>query len=131
LVAMHRATTCQCAACRAIPTLDLKFFAHYGSFLVQRLAGVEDLAGPDIILAHRLLKNHITETTGQRGYMFLTDACLEKMGQPLALARHGETYEHLGPVEGGIHDLKTAWQTLCAQRRAYVGPEDADMFVEY
>src|SRR5262245_30190907 len=26
----HRRTTCTCNACRAIPTLDLKFFVHHG-----------------------------------------------------------------------------------------------------
>ncbi len=131
IVAMHRATTCKCAACRAIPTLDLKFFAHYGSFLVQRLAGVEDLAGPDVILAHRLLKNHITETTGQRGYLFLTDACMEKMGGALDLPRHSEDYEHIGEVGGGMHNLKTAWQTMCENRRVYIGPAEADWVTEY
>jgi uncharacterized protein YndB with AHSA1/START domain len=131
IVAMHRATTCQCAACRAIPTLDLKFFAHYGSFLVQRLAGVEDLAGPDVILAHRLLKNHITETTGQRGYLFLTDACMAKMGGALDLPRHSEEYEHIGPVGGGWHNLKAAWQAMCANRREYIGPAEADVVTEY
>src|SRR5947208_1238480 len=39
LVNMHRSTTCQCSACRAIPTLDLKFIVHYGNYIIQRLAG--------------------------------------------------------------------------------------------
>ncbi|HMA37577.1 MAG TPA: DUF2652 domain-containing protein [Chloroflexia bacterium] len=131
LVAMHRATTCRCAACRAIPTLDLKFFAHYGSFLIQRLAGMEDLAGPDVILAHRLLKNQISEATGQHGYLFLTDPCLAQLGGALALPRHSEVYEHLGEVGGGIHDLKAAWQAMTDRRRAYIGPAEADVTVEY
>lgn len=131
LVAMHRATTCRCAACRAIPTLDLKFFAHYGSFLIQRLAGMEDLAGPDVILVHRLLKNHIAEETGLRGYVYLTDAAQAQIGKPLGLPTHSEEYEHLGAVRGGVHDLKTAWQRMVEQRRLYISPADADAWADY
>src|SRR5437660_2761548 len=33
---MARATTCRCAACASIDSLDLKFIAHYGTFVLQR-----------------------------------------------------------------------------------------------
>src|SRR6266581_2940897 len=42
---MARATTCTCAACASIDTLDLKFVAHHGEFLVRKKAGMQDLAG--------------------------------------------------------------------------------------
>ena len=44
---MARTSTCGCAACAAIDMLDLKFVAHFGAFMVQDQAGVEDLAGPE------------------------------------------------------------------------------------
>ena len=34
-VSMKRATTCACNACRNIPTLDLKFIAHHGDYVIQ------------------------------------------------------------------------------------------------
>jgi hypothetical protein len=55
LLDMTRATTCRCAACAAIGSLGLKFVSHYGSYVVERDDRGEDLAGPDVILAHRLL----------------------------------------------------------------------------
>src|SRR3990172_11805920 len=33
--AVRRRTTCDCNACRAIPTLDLKFIAHHGDYIAQ------------------------------------------------------------------------------------------------
>jgi Protein of unknown function (DUF2652) len=71
---MVRLTTCTCAACANVGTLDLKFVAHFGEFVVQRRSGTEDLAGGDVILVHRLLKNHITQRLGIAAYALLTDA---------------------------------------------------------
>src|SRR3972149_987606 len=56
----HRRTTCTCNACRAITTLDLKFFVHHGDYIVQLISGIKELVGTDVNLAHRLMKNHIT-----------------------------------------------------------------------
>ena len=54
------------AACRAIPTLDLKFVVHHGAYIAQRVAGTTELVGADVALAHRLLKNGVAEATGWR-----------------------------------------------------------------
>lgn len=51
------ATSCTCEACRQIPTLDLKFLAHHGSFVRRTIAGNEELTGRDVIVIHRLTKN--------------------------------------------------------------------------
>ena len=58
---MARATTCGCDACAAIGSLGLKFIAHYGSYVIEYEGDREDLAGPDVILVHRLLKNTISD----------------------------------------------------------------------
>src|SRR6185436_5021763 len=50
---MRRRTTCQCNACRAIPTLDLKFLTHHGDYIVQHVAGIKELVGSDVNLVHR------------------------------------------------------------------------------
>ena len=42
-------TTCECAACREIPRLDLKMVVHYGEFVVHKVAGSEELIGPDTV----------------------------------------------------------------------------------
>ncbi len=38
LDAVHRRTTCECNACRNIPSLDLKFVAHFGEYGLQSVA---------------------------------------------------------------------------------------------
>jgi len=123
---MARATTCPCAACASIDTLDLKFVAHYGTFVVRPTDGMEDLAGPDVILVHRMLKNSITDRTGCRAYVFFTDACLARMPGSLALPRHSETYESLGETLGGVHDLKPVLDEMRGAAREYISAEEAD-----
>src|SRR5512141_3058700 len=60
---VRRHTTCTCRACQSIPLLDLKFILHHGQFVVQNIGGTRELAGSDVNLAHRLLKNHVAENT--------------------------------------------------------------------
>ena len=97
------ASTCDCNACIRIPSLDLKFVAHHGPIVRQRIAGREELVGSDVILAHRLLKNEVEERTGIGGYALYTDACVERWASSLGvlgLIEHRETYEHIGDDHG-------------------------------
>ncbi len=123
---MARSATCPCAACASIESLDLKFVSHYGNYMVQHADGVEDVAGPDVILVHRLLKNTITEHTGCRAYVFFTDACLERLPAALSLREHSESYESLGETKGGVYDLKPVLNEMRDARREYVSHGDAD-----
>ncbi len=54
---VRQATSCECNACSRIPDLDLKFVVHHGSVIVQKVAGRQELLGPDVIVVPRLLKN--------------------------------------------------------------------------
>ena len=63
LRSIDQATTCDCNSCRLAPRLDLKVFVHHGSFVWSRIAGRDELAGSDVIVAHRLLKG----AGGRRG----------------------------------------------------------------
>ncbi len=117
---MARLGGCQCRACSAVPTLDLKFVVHLGEFRVQRLAGQAKPIGPDVILVHRLLKNHIAEAMGLHAYVFFTDAALAGLdldAAALGLRRHTEAYEHLGTVSGAVEDLAARWRAEQAARR--------------
>jgi hypothetical protein len=126
---MARATTCRCNACAAIGSLGLKFIAHYGSFVIERDEGREDLAGPDVILAHRLLKNTISDDGGPPAYALLTDACLLHMPASFTLASHSEVYESFGETNGGVHDLDAVLRAMREERRLYITSADAD--IEY
>lgn len=90
----HRRTTCTCAACRAIPMLDLKFMVHYGEFVRQTVAGREEIVGSDVNLVHRLLKNHVVEQSGWKAYALFTDKTLQALRiQPEGLFPYAETYD--------------------------------------
>jgi uncharacterized protein YndB with AHSA1/START domain len=127
LLNMARNTTCPCAACAAIGSLDLKFVCHYGSFVIDTDAGGVDLAGPDVILVHRLLKNTVTESEGIKAYALLTDACLRHLPEQLDLPRHEEYYESFGATTAGVHDLKPVIAAMRDGRRIYIEPADADL----
>jgi Protein of unknown function (DUF2652) len=58
--------TCTCNSCARIHDLDLKFVIHHGDYVIHRIANQEELAGPDVIVAHRLLKNHAKDLVGDR-----------------------------------------------------------------
>src|SRR5207302_1332075 len=73
LLDMARSTTCDCRACSAISTLDLKFVVHYGVFIVQGANRSIDLLGADVIVAHRLLKNNVEAVHRTRAYAFFSD----------------------------------------------------------
>jgi len=126
LLDMTRATTCRCEACAAIGSLDLKFVAHFGSFVVERDGEREDLAGPDVILAHRLLKNTISEG-GPQAYAFVTDACRAHLPPSFDLPTHSETYESFGETKGGVHDLRPVLEAMREARRQYITAEEADL----
>src|SRR6202165_2689186 len=129
LLDMTRATTYRCDACKAIPSLGLKFVTHYGSFMIERDGGREDLAGPDVILVHRLLKNTISEGGGPLAYAFFTEACQQQLPPSFNLPPHSETYESFGETAGGVHDLKPVADAMREERRAYISSVEADLEV--
>src|SRR5215212_10892443 len=105
-LALYSQATCPCRACRALPTLDLKFMVHHGEFLMQQVAGVKDLLGTDVNLIHRLAKNHVSESTGWKGYALFTQQGLERMqADKSTFVRQKESYEHLGDVETYVRDM--------------------------
>ena len=52
---------CQCKACVSAVNLSLKVITHYGEFTGYNVKNFHKLIGRDIIVAHQLLKNDITE----------------------------------------------------------------------
>ena len=102
---MEADDSCSCAACRNVSDLNLKIVAHHGRFLRQRVGGRGQVAGVDVIIAHRLLKNGLERG---RAYLLLTEAALAWLGIDQARAKltaHVERYEHLGNVRCFVRDL--------------------------
>jgi hypothetical protein len=112
---LYAGATCPCKACRALPTLDLKFILHHGEFLMQKVAGVEHLLGTDVNLIHRLSKNHVSESTGWKGYALFTHQGLERMQTDRAsFVQQTESYEHLGDVETYVRDMHVRYEAMKA-----------------
>jgi hypothetical protein len=112
-VKLHQGATCPCRACQALPTLDLKFMLHHGEFILQQVAGIQDLLGTSVNLVHRLSKNHITESTGWKGYLLFTDPVRQRMAlNSDQLFQHCETYEHLGEVDIFCMDMHVRYQAM-------------------
>ena len=110
---LHEQATCPCRACRAIPTLDLKFFVHHGEYIIQQVAGIKDLMGNDVTLIHRLAKNRVTESTGWNGYVLFTGNCLERMqADKKPFIQQAETYEHLGDVETFVMNMHVRYEEM-------------------
>jgi hypothetical protein len=131
LLNMVRSTTCPCDACSEIGTLDLKFVAHFGSFIVDRDGGSVDLAGPDVILVHRLLKNTIIETGGPNSYGFFTQPCATCGTSKLPLPTHTESYDSFGKVAGVVQDLAQVAALRRAADRVRITDDDADFVSTY
>ncbi len=110
---LYATATCPCKACKAIPTLDLKFILHHGEFVIQQVAGIRDLLGTDVNLIHRLLKNGVSETMGWQGYALFTDQVLEHMQfSKDSFFKRCETYEHLGDIETYCMDMHARYDAI-------------------
>ena len=121
-------TTCRCNACANISALGLKIVMHCGEFAKTEIAGRETLSGPDVILAHRLLKNDIREELGIDDYLFLTQQCVDDLGVEAIVAgwsEHTEEYEHVGSVTGYVSSLPDVWAFVQQQNEHKVVQRDA------
>jgi len=125
---IKQASVRECKACAAMGDLDFKFVVHHGEMVKQKMGGREELAGRDVILVHRLLKNTVSEKIGSRAYALYSDACIQTMGiDPAAqgLVEHQETIDIIGDLKLWLRDLEGAWRKENEQTRVEVTREDA------
>lgn len=121
-------TTCPCRACRNMSMLDLKICVHYGEYIIQKLGDREELLGADVIVPHRMLKNHVIEQTGIKAYTLFSEAAAQALHlsawtQPLVT--HSESYEHIGEVKMQVFDLQPIWKTMEERSRHVITKEEA------
>lgn len=87
--------TCGCQACSNVEQLRLKVVAHSGKVLIYSIAGRTELAGVDVIIVHRLLKNSIAS----REYLLLTDEAQRDLSLTLPVIETGvEEIEEIGEM---------------------------------
>ena len=122
-------TSCDCKACRLLPTLDLKFFIHYGSYARQRVADHHKLVGDDVNLIHRLLKNSISEATGFEAYAAFTEPAVEQLRLDRTVegfVSHTESYGGMGEIGLCVKDMHGVWEEQRDRVRLRISEEDAD-----
>jgi uncharacterized protein YndB with AHSA1/START domain len=125
---MQYNTTCTCRACKNMSMLDLKMCIHYGEYLVQKLGDREELLGADVIVPHRMLKNHVIEKTNVKSYALFSDVAAQKLALPdysEKIIPHSETYEHLGEVPMCVHDLQPVWERYRAKNRRFIDAQES------
>ncbi len=131
---IRQASVCECKACVAMGDLDFKFVVHYGEMVKQKIGGREELAGRDVILVHRLLKNTVSEKVGDGAYALYSDACIQTLGiDPVeqGLVAHQESIDIIGDVKLWLRDLEAAWQNENARTRIEVTQADAYVTWEF
>jgi hypothetical protein len=98
--------TCTCDACSRASRLELKFILHAGSYVVQAIAGRRELMGPDVVLAHRLLKSQARTVMTDGAYILITAAAARMLDVPVeGAATITETYDHYAPVTASLLGL--------------------------
>jgi class 3 adenylate cyclase len=87
---------CDCNACQRILDLRLKAFLHHGEVVFKKIRQFEEMAGEDIIIAHRLIKNSIPSNE----YILMTDAFHQLAGDlpNMNMETRHEIYEDIGAV---------------------------------
>jgi hypothetical protein len=93
--------TCLCDCCNQMGQLRVKGIAHFGGFLIKEVHGLRELAGQELIRAHRLLKNQVVSNE----YLMLTED-LVRLGEvegALELQSHTESDPQLGPTSTWVH----------------------------
>jgi hypothetical protein len=103
---MRKDIACDCASCAQLDSLSLKFVAHEGEVAQQKIKRLVELAGVDVILVHRMLKNEVPVAE----YVLMTDVvaqCLDEhiRGLCLPLVHH---FEGIGETSTHYIDLATS-----------------------
>lgn len=102
LALSQQRSMCPCGACQSIGNLRLKAITHLGDAAFRKIRNFEEIAGEDVIVVHRLLKNAVES----REYVLTTMRYFSAM--PAALKAqgrlHSETYDVIGKLDLRVFD---------------------------
>jgi hypothetical protein len=99
---MAGANHCSCASCAGMNRLKLKVLAHHGTALTYEIGGHVELSGVDVIILHRLLKNHVPSSK----YVLLSAAAQEQ------LKIGGEWQKGIESYPADVGDIAVCWTIL-------------------
>ena len=97
---METLSVCRCDACHQTGRLNVKVVAHYGEVVLTPRRGGTTLAGVDVILVHRMLKNSVPVDE----YVLMTEAVRKRAGAPFS--------ELANPIDEELEGLGVAAPAL-------------------
>ena len=97
-------TLCVCDGCQQAGNLKIKLVGHLGEAAVQRVKNLTELAGVDVILVHRMLKNDVPIPE----YMLMTEPVHQRVDSSMRerAASHPLELADLGPTDTYYVDLE-------------------------
>jgi hypothetical protein len=105
---------CPCDGCMQAGDLKIKLVGHVGPVAVQRVKQMTELAGVDVIVVHRMLKNDVPVPE----YLLVTKPVYDMLDSPLRerAANLNLELDDLGPTAAYYVDLKDCIDALPAPR---------------
>ncbi|MDC8981865.1 DUF2652 domain-containing protein [Mycobacterium marinum] len=110
--------SCDCKSCAQLDDLSLKFVAHEGEVAEQKVKRRLELAGVDVILVHRMLKNSVPVSE----YVLMTESvaeCLDESVRGLSMPLTHD-FEGIGQTPTYYIDLATAEVRPVVPERGFV-----------
>ena len=94
-------TDCECGACVNVVKLRLKLIVHSGEALFYEIGNFLELAGVDVIIAHRLLKNSVPSNE----YILLTEAAVREIQikEKIRSVEGVEKYDAIGEIKTRVY----------------------------
>ena len=112
--------TWPCSTCPEVGDLRLKSFVHYGDFLIKKINQFKEIAGQDVILAHRLMKNSISVSE----YMLFTKSFSEikNLNSLGSIEERKEKYDGLGSVDCSVfYPDKELYNIEISKKKSWFG----------
>ena len=97
-------TLCVCDGCTQAGNLKIKLVGHLGEAALQRVKHLTELAGVDVILVHRMLKNDVPVAE----YMLMTEPVHDRIDPSMRerAASHALELDDIGKTETYYVDLE-------------------------
>jgi hypothetical protein len=107
-------TLCPCDGCQQVGDLKIKLVGHFGGVSLQKVKRLTELAGVDVIVVHRMLKNDVPVPE----YLLMTEPVYTLLDAPLRerAAPHALELDDLGATQAYYLDL-ASWTDAPAPPR--------------
>ena len=120
VVEFAQSNLCLCLPCKNVDKLKLKIIAHSGRAAFYRIHNLKNnIAGYDVILVHRLLKNSVKSNQ----YILLTKQAYDDLHIPseLTFVQGSERYDEIGEVATYVHYENQDERASVLSERVYSG----------